>query len=434
MGITLRVITAGLAAALVAAAIPATAQERPRSQDIVVSIAIDERRVVPIGIDKGADWGDVILESGTAVAKGFGKGTYLRRGMAFGTQRLGTQDTFQLSFSQGSLVFQSDSFWFGPTEVALLGGTGDFEGARGSAMVTLGDGTQTWTISILPQRGVDPTKTTIMEYPRDLLSTSRITLAPAGSTVGNLTQTLGVLVGADDRTAADYAAISTVVQDMPDNRERRLVQAAFAFQAGNDYVGNLFVNAMIVAERGTLPTTPVAYAISGGTGIYSGAAGIAEYVPGNGIAEDRWRFTLYALTDEAVSVPVSPALQVETRYTLVRTSGTAKGGVGDLVLAGGWWRSGGAERYRWAVAAEVVDIEAGRDTARRTLLSTLQYSQGSDHFLVLGLTRTGAAGGPAAPVARVVIGGLGAYAGASGTVTMTPTKPRQWRTTFDVSR
>jgi hypothetical protein len=33
-----------------------------------------------------------------------------------------------------------------------------------------------------------------------------------------------------------------------------------------------------------------------------------------------------------------------------------------------------------------------------------------------------------------VIGGLGAYAGASGTVTMTPTKPRQWRTTFDVSR
>jgi hypothetical protein len=33
-----------------------------------------------------------------------------------------------------------------------------------------------------------------------------------------------------------------------------------------------------------------------------------------------------------------------------------------------------------------------------------------------------------------VIGGLGAYAGASGTVTMTPIKTATWRTTFDISR
>ena len=49
-------------------------------------------------------------------------------------------------------------------------------------------------------------------------------------------------------------------------------------------------------------------------------------------------------------------------------------------------------------------------------------------------SRTGTAGGPAAPVERAVIGGMGAYAGVAGTVTMTPTKPRQWRTTFAVSR
>lgn len=418
-----------LTAVLAVGAMPATADEASGAQEIVVSIVVEDRRVVPIGIDQGADWGDVILESGSATAKGLGKGTYLRRGMAFGTQRLGTQDTFQLSFPQGDMVFQSSSFWFGPTDVALLGGTGDFRGARGSAAVTLGEATQTWTISILPQRGVDPTRTTVVEYPRDLLSTSRIVLAPEGSTVGNLTQTMGTLRGDDSRIVADYAAISTVVQDLSNDRERRLVQAMFEFAEGS-----LMINAMIVAQRGTLPTTPVAYAISGGTGIYSGAAGVAEYVPGNGAAEDRWRFTLFALTDSATPVPIKAATQVETRYTQVPTSGTATGGVGDLVLAGGWWRSGKPERDHWAVSAQAVDIKAGRESVPRTLLATLQYSQGPDRILVLGLTRTGASGGPAAPVERAVIGGLGAYAGASGTSMMTPVKPRQWRMVFDVSR
>ena len=131
---------------------------------------------------------------------------------------------------------------------------------------------------------------------------------------------------------------------------------------------------------------------------------------------------------------ITPAAQVETRYAQLITSGTANGGVGDLVLAGGWWRSGKAARESWAVSAQAVDVQAGRDSVRRTLLATLQYTQGEDAFLVLGLTKTGTAGGPAAPVERAVIGGLGAYAGASGSVTMTPTQPRQWRTTFDVSR
>ena len=436
MRLASRILIAVLATALVAGAVPASAasQRETTAIHLTVTVALDERRVIPIGIDHGADWGDVILESGTAKAAALGSGTFLRRGMAFGDRRMGTQDTFQMSFPEGDLVFQGDSFWYGPTEVALVGGTGDFSGVRGSASVTLGEGTQQWMISILPQRGVDATRTTVMEYPRELRSTSRITLAPEGSTVGNLTQTLGVLVGTDERTVADYTAISTVVQDMPGNRERRLVQAMFAFQDEATFVGNIFLNSIIVAERGALPTSPVSYAISGGTGIYAGAAGVAEYVPGNGTSADRWRFTLFALTDRATPVPIKAATQIETRYTQVRTSGTAQGGVGDLVLAGGWWRSGRAERDHWAVSAQAVDIAAGRESVRRTLLATLQYAQGPDRLLVLGLTRTGTAGGPAAPVERVVIGGLGAYAGASGTSTMTPVKPRQWRTTFAVSR
>lgn len=423
------VLAGSLVAGVVATAAPAIAQSPLRAQEITVAVALDERRVVPIGIDRAADWGDVILESGTAMAKGMGTGTYLRRGIAFGTQRLGTQDTFQISFPQGNLVFQAVSFWSGPTDAALLGGTGDFRGARGSASVTIDGGTQEWRISILPQRGVDPAQATVREFPRELVSTSRITLAPEGSTVGNLTQTTGMLIGDDSATLADYSAISTVVQDMPGNRERRIVQAMFEFGDGA-----VMVNAMIVAQRGALPTTPVAYAISGGTGAYAGAAGIAEYVPGNGIAADRWRFTFFALTDKASPLSIKPATQVETRFTEVNTSGTAKGGVGDLVLAGGWWRSGKAARDHWAVSAQVADIEAGRDSVRRTLLATLQYSQGADRFLILGLSRTGTTGGPAAPVERAVIGGMGAYAGVAGSVTMAPTKARQWRTTFAVTR
>ena len=425
-----RILVVSLAAALVAAVVPAVSSAAPvPATELVVKVAIDERRVVPIGIDRGADWGDVLLESGTATAKGLGKGTYLRRGIAFGSQRLGTQDTFQISFPQGNLVFQAPGFWYGPSEAALLGGTGRFAGARGSAAVTVDGGTQQWTITILPNRGVDPSATTVREYPRELVSTSRITLAPEGSTVGNLTQTMGVLIGDDSATAADYSAISTVVEDLPEDRERRQVQAMFEFGDGS-----IMVNAMIVAQRSALPTTPVAYAISGGTGAYSGTAGVAEYVPGNGVGADRWRFTFFGLTDKAVPVALKPATQVETRYAQLITSGTANGGVGDLVLAGGWWRSGKAPRDEWAVSAQAVDIDAGRESVRRTLLATLQYSQGEDALLVLGLTRTGTAGGPAAPVERAVIGGMGAYAGVAGTVTMTPTKPRQWRTTFAVSR
>ena len=424
-----RIVIAALATALVATAAPAVAQSPLRAEVIGVSVALDERRVVPIGIDNAADWGDVLLESGTATAKGLGKGTFLRRGIAFGNQRLGAQDTFQISFPQGNLVFQAAGFWFGATDAALLGGTGRFEGARGSAAISLDGGRQEWTVTILPQRGVDPTRTTVTEYPRELLSTSRIELAPEGSTVGNLTQTMGALIGDDSNSVADYSAISTVVQDLPDNSERRLVQAMFEFRDGA-----MFVNAMITAQRGTLPTSPVSYAISGGTGAYAGAAGVAEYVPGSGVAADRWRFTRFALTDKATPLPIKPATQVETRYTQLITSGTANGGVGDLVAAGGWWRPGKGVREQWAVSAQAVDIDAGRESVRRTLLATLQYSQGADAVLVLGLTRTGTSGGPAAPVERAVIGGLGAYAGASGTVTMTPTKPRQWRTTFDISR
>lgn len=77
------------------------------------------------------------------------------------------------------------------------------------------------------------------------------------------------------------------------------------------------------------------YAISGGTGVYAGAAGIAEYVPSDGIGPDRWRFTRFALTAKAAPVNLKPAKQVESVYYNIGTSG-ALNGVGALILAKGW--------------------------------------------------------------------------------------------------
>ncbi len=122
-----------------------------------------------------------------------------------------------MNFPEGSLVFQAAGLWSGPTEAGLLGGTGKFAGVHGSVEIN-GIAIRTWTITILPQRGVDPRQTTVTEYPRTLMSTSRINLASPDSTVGNLTQTTGVLVSAGSDIAADYAAISTVVDDLPDDR------------------------------------------------------------------------------------------------------------------------------------------------------------------------------------------------------------------------
>lgn len=431
-----RVLIAALGAAVVATVggslAPAVSAAAPSSAPqagttLVVELTPMDRRVVPLGIDHGADWGDVVIESGTATGRGVSEGTFVRRGMAFGNQRLGTQEVIQMSFPQGSLVFQASGFWSGPTEAALLGGTGTFTGARGSATIT-GTTIHTWTITILPQRGVDPTQTTVVDYPRTLMSTSRISLAAPDSTVGNLTQTTGVLLGDDSSIAADYSAISTVVEDLPDDRERRQVQAMFEFADGT-----LMVNAMIVAQRTALPTSPVEYAISGGTGAYAGAAGIAEYVPGNGAGPDRWRLTRFALASRAAPVRIAPAKQVESVYSNMGNSG-ALNGIGDLILANGWWRSGAQPRDTWAVSAQAVDYTNRRGNERRTLLSTLQYNRGSDALLVMGLTRTGSSGGPATPVERVVIGGIGTYAGASGTVAMTPVKTGTWRTTFAVGR
>ena len=76
-----------------------------------------------------------------------------------------------------------------------------------------------------------------------------------------------------------------------------------------------------------------------------------------------------------------------------------------------------------------------RADARQTLLSFMQYSWGaSDRLLVLGLAQTGPSDGPVAPVDRAVIGGLGAYVGYSGSVSLTPVSAGRWRTTYHVMR
>jgi len=421
------VLPVGVSSVAVSSAIADEAPDR----ELVVTVTVDERRVVPIGIDHAADWGDVLIESGLATAEGLKRGSYIRRGIAIGDRRLGTQDTVQLSFPEGSLVFQSVGFWYGPADAALLGGTGQFLGARGSAQVTIDGATQEWRIMLLGDTGVRLTSPTVLEYERELLSTQRIQLAEPGSTLGNMAQTTGQLVRDDSSVVADYTATSTVAQEMPGDRERRAVQAMFEFGDGT-----LFVNGMIVAPTTTLPTAPARYVISGGTGAFAGAAGMADYLPGDGATRPAWRFTLYGLEPGAQPfVPVLTDRQVQTRYARVLASQTAQGAVGDLVLAGGWTREGDRSRGRWAVSAQTVSVvREDREIVRQNLLSLVQYSWGTDRILVLGVTRTARAGGPAVTTERAVIGGLGAYLGVSGSVTMLPRTAGQWRTTYNLVR
>ncbi len=404
--------------------VPGGAAKPPLSglpdRQLVVSLTLDERRVVPIGIDNGADWGDVIIESGTAQAPGLTEGTFLRRGIAY-TGHLGAQDTVQITFAEGSLVFQATGEFWGPTEAGLLGGTGQFRGMRGAAVITSGEGTQQWAITLLGKTRVDLSSPATETYLRELVSTERIMLASSGSTVGNMTLTKGRLVD-DSELVADYTASSIVVQDLAGSLERRAVQAMFEFADGT-----LFVNSMIVADATQLPTKPTAYVISGGTGRFTGASGYAEYQP-----PSTWTFTTFA--QQGAATPVKPTLrgpQEQTRYTRILTSKTASGGVGDLVLAGGWTRTAGADRGHYNVSAQSV----ARADARQTLLSFMQYSWGaSDRLLVLGLAQTGTSDGPVASVERAVIGGLGAYVGYSGSVSLTPVSSGKWRTTYQLMR
>lgn len=441
-----RLIPFATALALVSGVlVPAASAAGAPDRELTVRVTIDERRVVPVGIDHAADWGDVLLESGRAVSAGLGHGTYVRRGIAIGDRRLGTQDTIQVTFPEGSLVFQAVSFWSGPADAALLGGTGQFLGARGSALVSGEGARQEWRITLLGDTGVTLASPTVTEYERELTSTRRIELAEPGSTVGNMTQTTGRLLVDDSAGIADYTATSTVVQDLPGDRERRAVQAMFEFGGGT-----LFVNGMIVAPASALPTAPARYAVSGGTGVYAGAAGMAEYLPGEGGVAPRWRFTIHRL--EPGAQPLLPTItdrQVQTRYTRVLASQTAAGAAGDLVLAGGWTREidrgrpagrpGRADesqlRGQWAVSAQVLSVvRQNRAIVRQSLLSLVQYSWGADSVLVLGVTRTARDGGPAATTERAVIGGLGAYVGVSGSVSMDPRRPGYWHTTYDLVR
>ena len=426
---SLRYLAAGIAMTLAATMTPALAAPTPAASGtlLVADVVIEQRRVVPIGTDHASPWGNVLIEDGVA-SLGGQVGTFLRRGLAVTSIGPGTQDAVQMTFPEGSLVMQASGTWFGPDEAAVVGGTGRYAGARGSASVTYSGAVSRWEFTLLDGSGAaSDSQPTVLEYPRELVELDRISLAAEGSTVGNQARTIGRLLD-DSGIVADYTSTSTVVQDLADGRERRAVHAMFDFRGGS-----LIVNGMIVAGSGALPGASAQYAVSGGTGVFAGVSGIAEYLPGGAAISDVWRFTLFGLDPDADARTIGPAHQEQTRYIRTLASGTAGGDVGDIVAAGGWLRSGAAPRAHWWVSAQVVGTT--RDLGgviAQDLLSFVQYSWGADKVFVLGVARTSPQDGPRIPTTRAVIGGLGAYVGASGAVTMRPKAPRQWRTTIDL--
>lgn len=395
---------------------------------LVIRVELQGRTIVPVGTRVTEDWGDTVIERGSATLRGERRsGTFLRRGLMVGPRV--SQDVVQFDLPRGTLLLQGPGLRRGPDTAAVLGGTGAYAGARGAATVTYGPWGSLWTVRLVRTRTVDTAASHTLVFPRELLLTRRIELGTRGSTVGNLTKTEGRLTLQGQPVAA-YVSTSTVMRDLPQDLEQRMVQANFVFDKGT-----LMVNGMIVAPKTTLPSTPTLYVISGGTGIYAGAAGSAVFLPEDGDQPARWAFTLYGRQVRPERLLQTRAVQQETYYRRTLVSGIRDGAPGDLIGAGGDVRSPREGRGRYAVSAQVVDDRReGRKLLGQTLLSFVEYGWGAKRILVAGLTATGRVGGPKEATTRAVIGGTGAFVGASGQVVMKPLATGRWRTDFQLTR
>ena len=395
---------------------------------LVIRVELQGRTIVPVGTRITEDWGDTVIERGSASLRGeLRNGTFLRRALMVGPRV--SQDVVQFDLPRGTLLLQGPGLRRGPDTAAVLGGTGAYAGARGVAEVTYGPWGSVWTVRLVRTRTVDTGAARTLVFPRELLLTRRIALGSRGSTVGNLTKTEGRLTLQGQPVAA-YVSTSTVVRDLPQDLEQRMVQANFVFDKGT-----LMVNGMIVAPKTTLPSTPTLYVISGGTGIYAGAAGSAVFMPEDGDEPARWAFTLYGRQARPERLLQTRAVQQETYYQRTLAAGIRDGAPGDLIGAGGDVRSPREGRGRYAVSAQVVDDRReGRKLLGQTLLSFVEYGWGTKRILVAGLTATGRVSGPKEATTRAVIGGTGAFVGASGQVVMKPLATGRWRTDFQLNR
>lgn len=407
---------------------PVAARIRRASPPVTLDIRLTRthREVAPVGTAAGAARGDVVVDRGRAKVIGVADshGRFIRRGVVVvprpdARDSQATTDMIQVDLPGGALLFQASGYWDGIDAAALLGGTLSYAGVRGSAEVSHHATYDVWHVTVLPAAGVDMSKATSQTFARELVAQERVTIGKDGDARGNLGFTQGRLLGADGSLWADYTSFSTVVQDLPNDKERRWVQATF-----DSTDGSIFVNGMIVADANAIPTSPQQYAISGGTGSFAGARGYAQFLPG---ATPRWRFTTYADKDSARPIGLTSAAQHQTDRIEVETDGVPGASVCDFILANGRIRQDGRTGH-FAFLGQAVQVPA--DASSRTQMSFHEYRWNGRRLFVAGLI-TLSADHRTSSAPRVVIGGLGSWTGANGQAILRMRGTWVWRLLVD---
>lgn len=278
----------------------------------------------------------------------------------------------------------------------VIGGTGSFRGSRGTVTVIPAGSAYIVAVDLLTvsrtedlRLGMDPAvevRTSI-----DTPGGARVTI-----------QRTAVLRGGGMFTSVSSSAGRTA-SGMRFDVEAGLVTPR----------GTLQLRGTSVEERGPAPLRPVTYAVLGGTGIYAGMRGDAEWTAVRSGAR---------LDLRLVKVIGGPAEELE--WVEGDTTTTSVTGAGMSMLGGRGSLSGRAGKAK--VKGDVVIYLRSTDELE---LTAVEHDIPGGTLLLAGVTS-----GAGEPVVRPIVGGTGEYAGAIGTTSMVKVREGVYRKTVSIWR
>lgn len=280
---TLPVVTAVALASLATGVAPAMAEPRSSgapSRTLETFLSFKTRSVANVG-PEASSVGDTTFATGSVRldAAGSAVGTFVTRAVVVvpdtgsGRELRDTQVTVKLP--EGMLL--TEAFTDEPTAtppntphtLVVLGGTGQYSGARGTAVIRpVSPGEYSFTFDLLPAVAVDP----------DKVSTIRLTQTSAE--VGNVT-----VPDADQGTTMSYSSLSGTTSGQGPVRQWNGSQQAIAVAIPGGKVtsqwtatyslrgGTLLVGSMRQGNGGVREPAVITHEVLGGTGLYAGARG-----------------------------------------------------------------------------------------------------------------------------------------------------------------
>lgn len=149
---------------------------------------------------------------------------------------------------------------------AVIGGTGDFAGARGSATMAQPDWSSNGRLAVTLAQGSGEYRVARPTWQRD--RTDRWAVPLGSERLGEIVVGEGVLMGEGTAPSIGYTVRTSASTDS------RLTQFAFTIAEGT-----LYGTAAISAPAGQAPNTPYLVWINGGTDACMGATGMIRVVP-----------------------------------------------------------------------------------------------------------------------------------------------------------